>query len=425
MAAQSPTKPMDPTKPSITALRVDAGQGEPSPHRKMFAVASIAAGIQFGWALQLSLLTPYIQLLGVPHAASSIIWLCGPISGLVVQPVVGYYSDRSTSRFGRRRPFILGGAVAVAIAVFLIGYAADIGYSAGDDITKKTRPKAVAVFVIGFWILDVANNMMQGPCRAFLADLAAGDQRKTRMANGFFSFFMAVGNVLGYAAGSLNSLHKIFPFTETKACDVFCANLKSCFFFSILLLLVLSTVALIYVKDKPVAARAVQDDAQPSCFFQLFGALKELKRPMWMLMLVTAVNWLGWFPYFLFDTDWMGREVYGGKAGDDAYAKGVRVGSLGLMINAVVLGFMSLAVEPLGRMVGGVKRLWGIVNFILAIGFGMTIVITKVAEHDRRLNPAAVGHPSDGVKIGSMIFFAVLGIPLAVTFSVFSTCSKF
>jgi len=86
---------------------------------------------------------------------------------------------------------------------------------------------------------------------------------------------------------------------------------------------------------------------------------------------------------------------------------------------------MSLAVEPLGRMVGGVKRLWGIVNFILAIGFGMTIVITKVAEHDRRLNPAAVGHPSDGVKIGSMIFFAVLGIPLAVTFSVFSTCSKF
>ncbi|XP_047178252.1 sucrose transport protein SUC8-like [Vigna umbellata] len=418
MEAPSPTKPIDPTKPSITTLSVEASQAEPSPLRKMFAVASIAAGIQFGWALQLSLLTPYVQLLGVPHAAASFIWLCGPISGLVVQPIVGYYSDKSTSRFGRRRPFILGGAVAVAIAVFLIGYAADIGYSAGDDITKKTRPRAVGVFVIGFWILDVANNMLQGPCRAFLADLAAGDQRKTRIANGFFSFFMAVGNVLGYAAGSYSSLHKIFPFTQTKACDVFCANLKSCFFFSILLLLFLATVALIYVKDKPVPPRAVQEDVQPSCFFQLFGALKELKRPMWMLMLVTAINWVGWFPYFLFDTDWMGREVYGGTAGEDAYAKGVRVGSLGLMVNAVVLGFMSLAVEPLGRMVGGVKRLWGIVNFILAIGFGMTIVITKVAEHERHMNPAAVGHPSTGVTVGSMVFFAVLGVPLAITFSV-------
>nr|KYP35505.1 Sucrose transport protein SUC2 [Cajanus cajan] len=351
----------------------------------MFAVASIAAGIQFGWALQLSLLTPYVQLLGVPHVWASFIWLCGPISGLVVQPIVGYYSDRTTSRFGRRRPFILAGSVAVAIAVFLIGYAADIGHAMGDDLKKKTRPRAVAFFVIGFWILDVANNMLQGPCRAFLADLAAGDHKKTRVANGFFSFFMAIGNVLGYAAGSWNGLHRIFPFTETKACDVFCANLKSCFFFSILLLLVLATVALIYVTDEAVAAREVEEgEVQPSCFSQLFGALKELKKPMWMLMLVTAVNWIGWFPYFLYGTDWMGREVYGGNAGEDAYAAGVRAGSLGLMINAIVLGFMSLAVEPLGRIVGGVKTLWGIVNFILAIGFVMTLVITKAAEHQRR-----------------------------------------
>ncbi|KAJ0946403.1 putative MFS transporter superfamily [Helianthus annuus] len=56
-------------------------------------VSAIAAGIQFGWALQLSLLTPYVQLIGVPHKWASFIWLCGPLSGLVVQPIVGYYSD--------------------------------------------------------------------------------------------------------------------------------------------------------------------------------------------------------------------------------------------------------------------------------------------------------------------------------------------
>ena len=138
----------------------------------------------------------------------------------------------------------------VAVAVFLIGYAADIGYKMGDKLEETPRVRAIGIFALGFWILDVANNTLQGPCRAFLADLAAGDARKTRTANAFFSFFMAVGNILGYAAGSYTNLHKIFPFTMTEACDIYCANLKSCFFLSIILLLFVTVSSLGYVKDK-------------------------------------------------------------------------------------------------------------------------------------------------------------------------------
>jgi len=396
---------------------------EPSPLRKMVAVSSIAAGIQFGWALQLSLLTPYVQTLGVPHVWASFIWLCGPISGLVVQPIVGYCSDHCQSPFGRRRPFILAGALAVAISVILIGYASDIGHAAGDDITKNTRPRAVAIFVIGFWVLDVANNMLQGPCRAFLGDLAAGDEKKTRTANAFFSFFMAVGNVLGYAAGSYDGLHKIFPFTETKACNVFCANLKSCFFFSIILLLLLCIIVLVCVDDPQYTPRPQkmkvdeEGKTQSSCFYgECCVAFKGLKKPMWMLMLVTAVNWIAWFPYVLFDTDWMGREVYGGEVGQKAYNAGVQAGSLGLMLNSVVLAVVSLGVEPLGRLVGGVKWLWAIVNIILAVCMAMTVLITRIAERQRAKNPALIGNPSIDVKVGALAFFCVLGIPLAVRF---------
>jgi solute carrier family 45 protein 1/2/4 len=124
------------TKPSSLHLETQQPLDEPSPLRKIIVVASIAAGVQFGWALQLSLLTPYIQLLGISHTLAPFIWLCGPISGMLVQPIVGYNSDRCTSRFGRRRPFIAAGSVAVAIAVFLIGYAADIGHSFGDNLDK-------------------------------------------------------------------------------------------------------------------------------------------------------------------------------------------------------------------------------------------------------------------------------------------------
>ena len=137
--------------------------------RQLLRVASVASGIQFGWALQLSLLTPYVQELGIPHAWASVIWLCGPLSGLLVQPLVGHTSDRCHSRFGRRRPFIVAGAVSIAVAVLIIGHSADVGWLLGDR--GGVRPRAVVTFVIGFWILDMANNMTQGPCRALLADL--------------------------------------------------------------------------------------------------------------------------------------------------------------------------------------------------------------------------------------------------------------
>ncbi|KAI4346591.1 hypothetical protein L6164_007474 [Bauhinia variegata] len=406
----------------------------PSPLRKIIAVASIAAGVQFGWALQLSLLTPYVQLLGIPHKWAAFIWLCGPISGMLVQPIVGYHSDRCKSRFGRRRPFIAVGAAAVAIAVFLIGYAADLGHMFGDNLEKKARPRAIAIFVVGFWILDVANNMLQGPCRALLADLSASDHRKMRTSNAFFSFFMAVGNVLGYAAGSYSKLHNVFPFTKTKACDVYCANLKSCFFLSIALLVTVATIALIYVKEKTLSSQgpgsAGGNDAELDgestglpCFGQLFGAFRELKRPMWILLLVTCLNWIAWFPFLLFDTDWMGKEVYGGTVGEGkTYDQGVRAGALGLMLNSVVLGVVSLGIEVLARGVGGVKRLWGIVNFLLAVCLAMTVLITKLAEHSRRYT--TVGGqtqplpPSSGVKAGALTLFAVLGIPLAITYTI-------
>ncbi|QHN99533.1 Sucrose transport protein [Arachis hypogaea] len=95
--------------------------------------------------------------------------------------------------------------------------------------------------------------MLQTPCRALLANLAAGVQRKIRTANTGFSFFVGVENILGYASGSYSGLQHIFPFTRMTAGDVYCAHLKSCFFLSITLLLTLATAVAVYVKEKPLS----------------------------------------------------------------------------------------------------------------------------------------------------------------------------
>ncbi|KAK1433364.1 hypothetical protein QVD17_10274 [Tagetes erecta] len=412
----------------LPELEAQSPHSPERPLRQIITVAAIAAGVQFGWALQLSLLTPYIQLLGIPHKWASVIWLCGPISGMIVQPIVGYYSDHSTSRFGRRRPFIAGGAILVTIAVFLIGFAADIGVATGDNPNKTPKPRAISVFVLGFWILDVANNTLQGPCRALLADLAGTNSGRIKTGNSLFAFFMGVGNVLGYAAGSLNSLHKMLPFTLTNACDVYCANLKTCFFISVLILLTVTVLALTTVPENvvEVVTDVTEDGKVKKMVFvtEMTGAMKKLTKPMWVLLLVTCLNWIAWFPFLLFDTDWMGREVYGGGVEDgEMFRQGVSAGALGLLLNSVVAGVVSLGMERLTVVCGGVKRLWGGVNLVLAVCLGMTVVVTKVAESSRRFTVGDDGvvsplPPSAGVKGGAFAVFAVLGIPLSVTYSI-------
>ncbi|KAK7282935.1 hypothetical protein RIF29_12065 [Crotalaria pallida] len=391
------------------------------PLRQLLKVASVAGGIQFGWALQLSLLTPYVQQLGIPHAWASIIWLCGPLSGLFVQPLVGLLSDRCTSRFGRRRPFILGGAVSIIISVLIIGHAADIGWWFGDTVGH--RPWAVAAFVFGFWILDVANNVTQGPCRALLGDLTAKDHRRTRVANAYFSLFMAIGNILGYAAGAYSGWYKVFPFTLTNACNFSCANLKSAFFLDIGFIAVTTYISIMSAHEVPlnssgathVGEAAESGSTEEAFMWELFGTFKYFSAPVWIILSVTALTWVGWFPFLLFDTDWMGREIYGGEPNVGSnYDYGVRMGALGLLLNSVVLGITSLLMERLCRG-RGPGFVWGIANILMAICFVAMLVVTYIAN-----NMGYLGRdlPPTGIVIAALAIFTILGFPLAITYSV-------
>eukprot|EP00897_Mesotaenium_endlicherianum_P004838 jgi/Mesen1/4382/ME000222S03508 len=499
------------------------------PLRALAKVASIAVGVQFGWALQLSLLTPYVQELGIPHAWASLIWLCGPISGMIVQPIVGHFSDNCTSSFGRRRPFILVGAAMVVFAVLVIAFSADFGWLLGDR-DRKFRVGAIVVFIVGFWFLDLANNTLQGPCRALLADFTGRDQKRTRRANAFFSAFMAVGNILGFATGAYEGWYRLFPFTYTQACGTACANLKSAFLLDIIILAVFTLVSVTAAKEKPWSpeltlalpgsstppplqlpvdtksdlggatngsttvgiidpapsldgtshatgpngssdgphvvfsigvedvpapaaaegtggsggagsgaagherARADHDDdddededdesdeneeeEEPTkwVLWELVTAMQDLPRPMWFVLLVTGLTWMSWFPFLLFDTDWFGREVFSGSpngahGASHAYYTGVHYGSLGLMLNSAVLGLTSLAVEPLCRRLGS-RNVWAYGNLVItACFFAMWFVAHYTYAH-----PSF--EPSWGVRGAALGIFALLGIPLAITYSV-------
>lgn len=446
---------------------------------------TVAAGVQFGWALQLSLLTPYIQTLGIPHAFSSFIWLCGPITGLVVQPCVGIWSDKCTSKYGRRRPFIFVGSLMISLAVIIIGFSADIGYFLGDSkehcsTFKGTRTRAAIVFIIGFWMLDLANNTVQGPARALLADLAGPDQRNS--ANAVYCSWMAVGNILGFSSGASGNWHRWFPFLLSRACCEACGNLKAAFLVAVVFLTLCMLVTLHFAKEVPLAPKqpprlsdaaplldnpeqigfdlsksevqnvnameikskddalmgdgnvrsenqkVVEDavesfsDSPGAVLVNLLTSLRKLPPAMHFVLLAMALTWLSWFPFFLFDTDWMGREVYHGDPKGDAsevkaYGQGVREGAFGLLLNSVVLGISSFFIEPMCQWMGA-GIVWAMSNFMVFVCMAGTAIISLVSVRGYSEGVQHVVGANGATKVASLVVFGLLGLPLAITYSV-------
>uniref|UniRef100_A0A5B6YXG2 Putative sucrose transporter n=1 Tax=Davidia involucrata TaxID=16924 RepID=A0A5B6YXG2_DAVIN len=476
---------------SNSDLPMNSSSSHPPPNHSSLATlilsCTVAAGVQFGWALQLSLLTPYIQTLGIEHAFSSFIWLCGPITGLVVQPCVGIWSDKCTSKYGRRRPFILVGSLMISAAVIIIGFSADIGYILGDtqehcSTFKGTRTRAALVFIIGFWMLDLANNTVQGPARALLADLSGPDQRNS--ANAVFCSWMAVGNILGFSAGASGNWHRWFPFLKSRACCEACGNLKAAFLVAVVFLTLCTLVTLYFAKEVPLALNQrhrlsdsaplldnpqqtvfdlsksktdshvvdnalgnnsengyemprnvkdqdakVEEDSNSSESFSdspgavlvnLLTSLRHLPPAMHAVLIVMALTWLSWFPFFLFDTDWMGREVYHGDPKGDtseikSYDQGVREGAFGLLLNSVVLGISSFFIEPMCQWMGA-RLVWAMSNFIVFACMAGTAIISLVSVYSKGIEHVIGGNGT--IRIASLVVFALLGFPLAITYSV-------
>lgn len=139
----------------------------------------------------------------------------------------------------------------LSFGVLLIGFAADIGRNLGDPLEHGVlKCRAASIFVLGFWLLDIANNMIQGPCRALLADILEDSDALVTIGYALFACFMAIGNIMGFAAGSYERLYLIFPFTRTDACHINCANIKTCFLLSVILTTFIVAMVIVFIKEE-------------------------------------------------------------------------------------------------------------------------------------------------------------------------------
>ena len=137
-------------------------------------------GIQFGWGLQLANMSPIYKYLHAEESQLPYLWLAGPITGLIIQPIIGSMSDRTWNRLGRRRPYFLVGAILASAALFFMPNSPTLWVAAGL-----------------LWILDASINITMEPFRAFVADNLPEEQRTL----GFVmqSFFIGIGQTLANA----------------------------------------------------------------------------------------------------------------------------------------------------------------------------------------------------------------------------------
>src|SRR5689334_14768597 len=134
-------------------------------------------GIQFGWALQMANMSAVYEYLGAKPDEIPFLWLAAPLTGLLVQPVIGHMSDRTWTRLGRRRPYFLVGAVLASAALVAMPSVSALWMAAGL-----------------LWIMDASINISMEPFRAFVADMLPEEQRTAGFA--MQALFIGLGAVI-------------------------------------------------------------------------------------------------------------------------------------------------------------------------------------------------------------------------------------
>jgi maltose/moltooligosaccharide transporter len=157
------------------------------PHLSFWQILNMNVGffgIQFSFGLQQSNMSPIYKYLGADEGSLPLLWLAGPITGLLVQPLVGALSDRTVTRWGRRTPYFLAGALLCSLGLLAMPFSPALWFAAGL-----------------LWILDAANNVAMEPYRAYVSDRLAPSQH----AQGFLSqsAFTGLAQTLAYLAPSV------------------------------------------------------------------------------------------------------------------------------------------------------------------------------------------------------------------------------
>jgi maltose/moltooligosaccharide transporter len=267
-------------------------------------------GVQFSFGLTQSAVNPLFLLIGAKPDQLPILNLAGPVTGLIIQPLIGAISDRTWSpRWGRRRPFVTGGAILCAIILFVFPF---VGF--------------LWLGVICFWLLDAGNNTSMEPYRAFISDRLP----KSQLARGFLTQSMFTG------AGAVLANVSLFVLQKVSALDKTAGNgvpywMYVCFMIGTVCILLTVLTAMARTKELTPSDEDLQEmRSAPKGIGGFVGDIRDAVRTMPVAMhkigVVFFFQWYAMFIYWQFIAVSIGETAFratpeqGGPAWDSAIA---------------------------------------------------------------------------------------------------------
>lgn len=309
---------------------------------QMFNMAVGFLGIQFAWAIQMGQMSGLYERLGATPEQVSWFWIAGPITGILVQPIIGNLSDHTWCRLGRRRPFFLIGAILASIVLLVMPNSPALWFAASL-----------------LWIMDASINISMEPFRALVADLAPENQRGT--AYTFQSFAIGLGSVASFGIGGMMLLEWITKrfggtgFSFVNFIKPICPTSMHALFYIgavVFMAAILWTVSTTKEYPPDDIEDFMRKKAQRKPFLESFSEtwkiILEMPANMRKLCLVHSLTWFAFFCMFIFFSPMVAQNIFGAAPNTPEYDRGIAWASLCYLalnmlcfISSPALGFLT------------------------------------------------------------------------------------
>ncbi|GAA4329992.1 MFS transporter [Flaviaesturariibacter amylovorans] len=323
-------------------------------------------GIQFGWDLQRANMGPIYDVLGANPDEIPLLFLAAPLTGLIVQPIIGYMSDRTWHpRWGRRRPYFLIGAILSSIALIFMPHSPALWFAAGL-----------------LWVLDVFGNVAMEPFRAFVADKLPDSQ----LNRGFVMQSLMIGLGGSIASALPWIMTNIFDKKNTAAKGIIADNVRYSFYIGAFFFLAAVLYTVFSSKEyPPTEEELARRKAEGKGGFlsgarEIFSSIATMPPRMRIISLVQFFTWPGLFLMWFYYSVAVAYNIFGATSDTDpAFGNGRDFAGLTLAFyNVVTFAFAFILPNIADRL--GRKWTHGICLAIGALG-----LISVAWVHDKNM----------------------------------------
>lgn len=330
-------------------------------------------GIQFGWGLQMANMSAIFEHLGAQAHQLPILWIAAPLTGLIIQPIVGNLSDYTWGPLGRRRPYFLIGAVLATLALMLMPHASELWMA-----------------VVLLWLLDTSANISMEPYRAFVGDLLSKEQR----TQGFATQSLMIG--LGAVSASLLPwiLNHGFGIESTsKGVHGIPPTIEVSFYIGAGLFLATILWTIFTTDERPPKDLHAFEKLQEKrgglvgSVQQTWKALRQIPAPMRKLAYVQSLTWLGIFCFFLYFPPAVAHNIFGAvKQGSTLYSDGIEWAGICFAVFNMACAAFSFLIPSLANRYG--KQL--LYSMCLSLG-GVSLISVLIYQNQYFALLAMVG----------------------------------